>query len=644
MYKQFCLFRNKVQCSIRKAKQNYYNDKVEESKGSSSELWKTLKSLNGISKTSKGSSNIGLMTGEEIIFDKATVADTFNTFFTTVAAKLVQKLPVGSGKYTGDFAKEYYKEKGVKLDSFKFSVISESDILKLLLGISPRKATGLDKLPAKFIRDGALPISAPIAHIVNISLFSGHVPEDMKIARVVPLYKKNSKTDPGNYRPVSILSVMSNFLERVVYTQLEQHMKNQNLFYNFQSGFRTSFSTDTCLTHLSDSIRSEMDSGNFTGMVLIDLQKAFDTVDHPILLKKLEAIGLTNSSVTWFDSYLTNRKQVVDNNGTFSDPRTVPCGVPQGSILGPLLFLIYVNDMESAVSCRLILYADDSALVISGKDISAIQNKLGEELKSLREWLIDNKLSLHLGKTESILFGSRRKLKTSAQLNVQCDGINVPAKESVCYLGVELDQTLSGSKIAEKILMKGNSRLNFLFRQSKCLNRNSRKLLASALIQCHFDYACSAWYSGLTKSFKTKIQTLQNKVIRFVLGLPPRSHIGLDRFQEIRWLPVCDRVAQIKSNNMHRVVHGDAPSYLKEGISMVNEVHGIGTRHSRASVSMPRVESSGSKSFRYTATKIWNSLPYELKSINELAVFKLKIRKHLWNELRNRSNAIYVYE
>ena len=163
-----------------------------------------------------------------------------------------------------------------------------------------------------------------------------------------------------------------------MYNQLEHYLKEKNLLYKLQSGFRPSFSTGTCLTFLMDYIRSEMDFGNYIGMVMIDLQKAFDTVDHSILENKLKAIGLDGNAIAWFDAYLTNRMQVTDVGGIFSDPRVVPCGVPQGSILGPLLFLIYVNDMEASVSCKLILYADDSALLVSGKHIKTIENVLGK--------------------------------------------------------------------------------------------------------------------------------------------------------------------------------------------------------------------------------------------------------------------------
>ncbi len=217
--------------------------------------------------------------------------------------------------------------------------------------------------------------------------------------------------------------------------------------YIHQSGFRSDFSTDTALSYLGDKIKFNMDSGLYTGMILIDLQKAFDTVDHEILLKKLNAVGAGDVVVSWFKSYLADRKQFVDINCTLSAPEDVTCGVPQGSILGPLLFLLYVNDMPSSVSCDLMLYADDSALIVSGKIVQAIETKLSQELYKISVWLEKNKLSLHLGKTESILFASKKRLKDKNKMNIVCNGNEIIAKDSVKYLGATLDQDMSGQSM-----------------------------------------------------------------------------------------------------------------------------------------------------------------------------------------------------
>lgn len=199
----------------------------------------------------------------------------------------------------------------------------------------------------------------------------------------------------------------------------------QGLPNKFQSGFRSGFSTDTCLIHLTDFIRYENDKGNVVGMVLLDLQKAFDTVDHSILLMKLQASGLSIDVLNWFKSYLSDRQQLVDVSGTYSSNSKITCGVPQGSILGPLLFLIYVNDMSAVVKNKLLLYADDSGILVTGKSLFVVEKALTDDMELVSQWLVDNKLSLHFGKTESILFGSRQKLRSQSNLHITCSGTSI---------------------------------------------------------------------------------------------------------------------------------------------------------------------------------------------------------------------------
>ena len=205
------------------------------------------------------------------------------------------------------------------------------------------------------------------------------VPSEIKLARVKPLYKKNSNLEVGNYRPVSILSIVSKILESAVYVQLETYLVENNILHEYQSGFRKAYSADTCLIHLLDHIKVNNAAGLYTGMILLDLQKAFDTVYHEILCRKLKTMGV--GSTDWFMSCLQNRRQIVTVGKTQSDPASVTCGVPQGTILGPLLFLCYVNDMISIDSdCKLLLY--DSTILISHKDPDVIASKLGKVLES----------------------------------------------------------------------------------------------------------------------------------------------------------------------------------------------------------------------------------------------------------------------
>ena len=295
--------------------------------------------------------------------------------------KLVEKLPKCSGKYhvNSFFFRNFYADKGVAENAFVLKEVSEDYIFKELQNLKGNKGTGIDQMPARFIKDAACVIKRPITHIVNLSIRTEKVPLEMKQARVTPLFKKNNKFEVGNYRPVSILSIVSKILEKSVNDQLCDYLTENNILYQYQSGFRKAHSTDTCLIHLQDYIRSDISRGNYTGMVLIDIQKAFDSVDHGILCTKLKAMGI--GSVDWFKSYLEDREQTVMINDTLSIPLKITCSVPQGSILGPILFLCFMNDMPKSLSAVLFQYADDSAILVSNTNISTIKTKLNENLK-----------------------------------------------------------------------------------------------------------------------------------------------------------------------------------------------------------------------------------------------------------------------
>ena len=631
---------------ISNAKRNFVKSTIESNNSKS--IWDTLKSLGLPSKKCQASTNIGLKINDEISFDKLSVAEKFNSFYTSVASKLVEKLPKCTNKFNSSFVFNFYSSKGVKPNSYNFSMVLESQVLKYIDKLGFNKATGLDGIPARFVKDSASIIANPLSHIINLSIIQGLVPDDLKLARVVPLHKKNDKTEVGNYRPVSILNIISKILERVIYDQMDGYLSENDLLYSQQSGFRRKFSTETCLIQLSDFIRFHMDKGKLVGMVLLDLQKAFDTVDHGILLMKLKAIGLSESAVRWFSSYLSDRQQLVDVSGTLSSKAKVTCGVPQGSILGPLLFLIYVNDMSAAIKSKLNLYADDSGILVVGKSASEIELVLSSELETISEWLVCNKLSLHLGKTESILFGSKQRLSKQSPLNVSCNGQPIENKDSVKYLGATIDQNLSFESMALSVIQKVNARLKFLYRKRNFLSFNTRKLLAMAIIQCHYDYASTVWYPAISQSLKNKLQVSQNKLIRCVMGLDSRSHIGQEQFSFVKWLPVSERVDFKTLCHVFKIHSGKSPTYLEEHFTPASSVHNYGTRFrvkcTRSNGSdapfsdcgrycIPQVKSFGIKSFAYRGCTLWNNIPQEFREVDTLSKFKVKIKEHLMSSV-----------
>ena len=281
--------------------------------------------------------------------------------------------------------------------------------------LNSSKAGDIDNLSGKFLKDGADILARPISQPFNLSIKLNSLPGSCKIAKVKPLFKKGSKTDPQNYHPISLLPILSKIIERIIHNQTQEFFSKSKILYRFQSGFRKNYPTKTCLEHLADKITTGFEKGLFIGMILINLQKAFGTIDHQILINKVKYLGFSKNVIALFKSYLSERKFKININTIYSSPSNLICGVPQGSILGPLLFLLNINDLPQAVVSDLLLYPDDTCIVFQDKNATEIENELLRDFSSLCDLSVNNKLRVHFGqeKTKSILFGTKLKLRNA---------------------------------------------------------------------------------------------------------------------------------------------------------------------------------------------------------------------------------------
>ena len=280
--------------------------------------------------------------------------------------------------------------------------------------MKPGKASGYDKLPIKIVKDCSDVLAFPLIELINKSLETSTFPNVEKIAKVIPIFKNGTKSSFDNYRPISILPVFSKLLERTVHRQLYSYLEENNFLTDRQFGFRKSRNTSQAITYITDFIRSAMDRDEYTGAIYVDLKKAFDTVNHATILSKLPLYGINDKELSWFIDYLFNRKHFVEFNTTRSKYQDITCGVPQGSILGPLLFLLLMNDIEHVItSCEVLLYADDMVIFFASKNVSLTESTLAKDLQQIYDWLIKNQLIINLkaGKAEAILFGTTQKLK-----------------------------------------------------------------------------------------------------------------------------------------------------------------------------------------------------------------------------------------
>jgi len=262
-------------------------------------------------------------------------------------------------------------------NKFNFSHVSYDDIETCVTAIPSNKATGLDALPCVIIKDSLPYIIKPLTHIINISLNGGCVPSEWKRARITPLFKGGDQTNPMNYRPISVLSVLSKVLEKIVFKQVYKYLDANNILISNQYGFRPNYSTSLALFELTENIRKDIDTGHVVALVTKDLEKAFDMLSHDILIRKLKYYGFSDQVIKWFSDYFQLRRQVTLINGNESNPTFVKHGVPQGSILGPLLFILYLNDLPRVIKhCKISLYADDTCVYLASKDPAQLQEML----------------------------------------------------------------------------------------------------------------------------------------------------------------------------------------------------------------------------------------------------------------------------
>jgi len=638
--------RIKARKAISNEKISFFEEKLNQNIGKPKELWKTLKDLGLPNKKSSGSTKVCLKKENgDICFDSNSNSEIFMNFFSDLAKNLLRKLPSPPTRYTIASLINYYSGKTPET-SFTLKPVSEEEVIKIMKDLDITKAAGIDNIKAIFLKDGASILGKPISKLCNLSIRLSIFPEKCKIAKLKPLFKKGSKTEPKNYRPISLLPLISKIFEKVVHDQTQNFLKENNLLYNYQSGFRSSHSTAFALSYLNDKILKGFEKGMVTGMILIDLQKAFDTIDHKILLRKLSVLNFSSDTIMWFKSYLSNRTFQVSIEKSLSQPGKLDCGVPQGSILGPLIFLLYVNDMPMAINkCNLFLYADDSCLVFQHKNVNEIKNVLTEEFKDLCEWFVDNKLSIHFGedKTKSILFAPKGKSKKLDSLDISLGNIEIKQHSKVSYLGCILDENLNGESMALNVIKKINMRLMFLYRKNKFLTPQLRRMLCNALIQPHFDYACTAWYPNLNKNLLKKLQIMQNKCIRFCLQLDNRSHIGEAQFKKINWLPVNDRVSQISNVYVFKYFAKKTPYYIGELFENL-ENRSISTRNSFLKLRQPSVKTNfGKKALFFTAPALWNKLSCDLKQCKSVNSFKHAIKRNLFKELEEKEKDIYIF-
>lgn len=609
VWEQYKLLRNRIKTILRDARNEHFKRLFETNK-SSQDLWRILKDQ-GVGKEQKKLS------------EPTVNLNSLNSYFCGINNKINDNLV------------EFYvnqRNNDIEEDSFfKFKDVNDDIIYKVLNDISSN-AVGVDGLHLKFLKLIYNELKVVISHVFNFSLANGVYPNDWKKSIILPLPKISEPTESKHYRPINILCVLAKMLDKVVYSQISKFIEDNNILYKYQSGYRSMFSTQTALIRITDDIRLAMDKRRVTLLMLLDFSRAFDCVNHTLLIAILKSYSLSFSVVKWFSSYLTNRLQRIRTaGGLVSEWKHNPSGVPQGSTLSALLFSMYINRISDCIRhSKSILYADDVQLYLSC-DIDKLNENvllMNEDTSNLCKWCNDHGLNLNAAKCKPMLIATSRMLQNIDLENTQPTKINekiLKYEKSVTNLGLRLTDTLSWVDQVNYIHKKVYQCL-YQFKKL-CFKTpiDVRKHLVVSLIFPYFDYANVA-YCDLNDELTNKLQKAQNACVRFIFSLRIDEHVT-PYYRVLKWLKIKERRELNVLSLTYKVLKYGKPEYLYENYVYLRNVHLRNTRFGEEILSFPVHRTvTYTKSFHVMSVRLMNSLERSVRVIDKYEVFVKKVK------------------
>ena len=506
---------------------------------------------------------------------------------------------------------------------FSFRPFTSSEVCEALEAIDPKSSKGVDQLDPFFIVLAAPIISEPLAYIFNLSISSGALPPDWKSARVIPLHKGGARDILDNYRPISTLPCLSKVLETLVNSQLKYFLSSYSVLSPHQSGFRPHHSTVTAVSLLTNNIVSALDQRKHCAAIFVDLRKAFDTVDHHLLLRRLSDVGLDAGACAWFLDYLSSRRQCIKSSSGNSTFLPVTNGVPQGSVLGPVLFSIYINELVSSLpNCHAHLYADDTILYCSADSPQIATFNLQIAFDSLQTTLSELRLILNSDKTKFMLFTRARNIEFESLLITTADGSPIEKVSEYKYLGIWLDEKLSFKTHVDSLATKLRQKVGFLYRNRSSFPMISRKRVIEAVFLSVLDYGDVIYRHAADTTLKL-LDSVYHSALRFITGDSYDTHHCL-LYSKVGWSSLSMRRNYHWYMFIHKAISEKLPPYISSLLEW-----NVGTQLTRSSswltlnVPLARTE-LGITAFSVEAPRTWNSLQqtFRLENLPSAVVFK----------------------
>jgi len=553
------------------------------------------------------------------------IADIMNNFFVNSGRAVIQNNPPSNTDPLASVPDLSASHSMYAQPASRKEISSIIDSLK-------NTSCGTDQIKAKVVKAIKNEILVPLTHLVNLSLKQGTFPDDLKKSVVTPIYKKGRKDDLNNYRPISVLNVFSKIMEKIMHCRLTSYLDAVQVLYPKQFGFRKGHSTDQAVTEAVSIITKALNQKRCVLAVCMDLSKAFDSIDHVILCKKLSRLGITGNLLDWFCSYLANRMQTTAFNGSISAPSTVKCGVPQGSILGPLLFILYINDLQHLCdTCEAVLYADDCNLFFDFRaddpNVAAIVNA---KLNCVSDWFSCNQLALNASKTNYIVFSGRRKIKIDG---ISVNGSLLAQKSEINFLGIILDQSLSWRPHIQAVSNKISKSIGVLRKINRHLSRKVMLSLYNSLVLPYLQYGISIWGSARPTTLNS-LFVAQKKALKTALILPWRTSTS-DLFNLTNALPLECLYQLSVATFIFKFENSLLPSCFHSYFQANNQTHRFNTR-SASLFRLPLFSTSCcQQSILFQGPKIWSKIPPHIRDCKTITCFKAKLKCHLRDQWKS---------
>lgn len=631
-WEQFKVERNAVVKLIRKKKKEYYENRIDCNKNDPTKMWKTLKEL--IRGESTGTKEIGNI-NFEILDDtiQGNMADKFNMFYVESINNIVNSIDSGATGSPGRRRILIGDDLGNERRIEHFENIEIEELGKVVNGLPKKKGTE-EGISTEIIKLTFSAIGQEFVDVINESLREGCCPNNWKTSTIIPIPKIEKAKNAKDFRPINMLPLYEKVLELVVKSQIEKYLEINEIITEHQSGFRKQYSCETAIQTVIDEWKLNISEGKLVGVIFMDLKRAFETVDRDLLIEKMFQYGIRGKVLEWFRSYLNNRTQQVLFNEEFSEIIATKYGVPQGSVLGPLLFIIYINDIVDICpeDCAVKMFADDTLIYVTGDSSDEVERKMNEALSIVEGWMNRNKLVMNAEKTKFMIVRSVRK-ELRGNIVLKCmDGTELERVEVMKYLGVMIDDKIRFKDHCEYILKKIGKKTSFLNRIGQYISAYTRCVVYKAIIAPHFEY-CATLLVGMGETELNKLQIAQNRAMRVILQCSRYTRVN-DMLQAVQFMSVRQRLYYNVCIFIFKAVKKLLPKEVTSKFEIVKLRTGRVTRQAENIAIQFRRTRSAQKSMFYDGVKMYNALPIEVKGCEKLVQYKSMLKAFIVSEIK----------